>query len=73
MEQEGDYIHNRVHLKPLQLVMQIREDARADDGGGAHIGLVEKLASPMLNKSGGQGASETEAEVDKPERIAYDG
>jgi hypothetical protein len=73
MEQEGDYIHNRVHLKPFQPVIQIREDARADDGGGTLIGLVEKLASPLLNESGGQGASETEAEVDKPERITYDG
>lgn len=40
--------------------------------GRSHIGLVKEFASPLLDESCNQGASEAEAQAGEPKNVAYE-
>ncbi|KAJ7937010.1 hypothetical protein B0H13DRAFT_1853075 [Mycena leptocephala] len=59
----------RKGMMSTTLIVQVREDACADDGRRTHVGLVQEITRPLLEESCDKRTAQAEAQADKPEAL----
>jgi hypothetical protein len=51
VQEQRDEFYDCVHVEMLESIVEVREYARPNYGGGAHIGFLNEVSGPLLDQS----------------------